>query len=79
MATYAVMNQNNVVQALVAADTVDGVELVFPTAKIVRVPENASVNQFYTYDETWEVFIPEGLVYEPISRKFMTPEEKAAL
>lgn len=79
MATFAVLVEDNVVAALVAADTIDGPELVFPSLKIVRVPENTKVEQFYTYDETWNVFIPDGLVYEPISRKFMTPEEKAAL
>jgi len=65
MAHYAVLNEDNVVATIVAADLIDGVEAVFPNHKIVRsTPENPA-KQGATYDEKTQKFIapiPEDIV-----------------
>jgi hypothetical protein len=53
MAHYAILNEDNMVATIVAADSIDGVEFVFPNYKTVcSTPENpATVGWIYDGDK----------------------------
>jgi len=72
---FAVLDGKNQVIETVFANTQNEAEDI-SGKDCVRIPENNFITAFCTYDKTWNVFVPEGLVYEPISKKFMTQEEK---
>jgi len=77
MANYAVLNGDIIVNIIVA-DTQNIAEEVTGAECVKVVPED-HIKQGDYYDRKWNVCVPVGMVYEPISKKIMTPDEKAAL
>ena len=77
MAIYAVL-QGDLVTNVIVADTQNIAEEV-TGFECIKSNDNFPAAIGYTYDRKWEVFVPAGMVYEPISKQILTPEEKAAL
>lgn len=77
MANYAVL-QGDLVINVIVADTQNIAEEVTGAECVKVVPED-HIKQGDYYDRKWGVCVPAGMVYEPISKKIMTPEEKEAL
>ena len=73
--SYAVIGDNGIVTNMVFAKLQDEAETI-AGANCIKADD---FNIGDTYDSKWNVFIPIGLVYEPISKRFMTPQEKAEL
>jgi hypothetical protein len=57
MAHYAILNENNVVTTIVAADLIDGAEQVFPGHKIVQSTLENPASEGAMYDEKTKKFI----------------------
>ena len=72
---YAIIDKNGVVTGEVFAKLQNEAENISGGSCI----KADSFNIGDTYDSKWNVFVPVGLVYEPISKQFMTPQEKAEL
>ena len=77
MAIYAVLSGDSVANVIVA-DTQNIAEEV-TGAECVKSNNDFPAGIGHTYDRKWGVFVPVGMIYEPISKKIMTPDEKAAL
>lgn len=75
---YTFVDENNKVVDTVYANTQNEAEELREGICIGYKP-NVLINLGDTYDSEWNVFIPAGKVYEPISKQILTPEEKAAL
>lgn len=72
---FVILDEQNKVTETIFAKTQNEAETI-SGKECLRVPDNVHINAGFVYDKTWNVFIPFGLVYEPISKKFMTQEEK---
>jgi len=57
MAHYAILNENNVVTTIVAADLIDGAKQIFPSHIIIESTAENPAKEGATYDEKTEKFI----------------------
>jgi hypothetical protein len=57
MAHYAILNEDNVVATIVAADLIDGVKAVFPNHKIILSTAENPASVEAIYDDKTEKFI----------------------
>jgi hypothetical protein len=75
MASYAVLS-GDIVSNIIVADLQNVAEEV-TGAECVKC-DNTNIKIGDYYDRKWSVLVPANLVYEPISKKFMSPEEMEA-
>jgi hypothetical protein len=58
MANFAILGSDNIVTTIVAADTIEGPQMIFAGFKIIPLPEDSTAGQNFTYDEESNTFTP---------------------
>ena len=71
MARYAVLNNDNIVDALIAADGLDEIAVMFSSFKLIELADDVMCNQGYLYNSVDGTFSKvestEQAIIEPIA------------
>jgi hypothetical protein len=72
MCNYAILENNQVTNIIVADDEATALAVSRPGARAIKVDpsEHITSQGSHTYNERYKVFVPEGKTYNPITESF---------